>query len=89
MESINSSHNYFWQTKQITHLFLFMRSFRLQSSLEARLIACVEKIIYEGIEGWLYLVVKAEDLACSQLLIAHINLLNADMYHFHLAQPSP
>lgn len=67
-----------------------MRSFRLQSSLEARLIACVEQIIYEGSEGWLYLVVKAEaDLAGSQLLIAHINLLNADMYHFHLAQPSP
>lgn len=68
---------------------MFMRSFRLQCSLEARLIACVEKIIYEGSEGWLYLVVKAEDLACSQLLIAHINLLNADMYHFHLAKPPP
>lgn len=67
-----------------------MRSLCLQSSLEARLIvACVEKIIYEGSEGWLYLAVKAEDLACSQLLIAHINLLNADMYHFHLARPSP
>lgn len=31
---------------------------------------------------------KLEDLACSQLLIACINLLNADMYHFHLAQPT-
>lgn len=66
-----------------------MRSFRLQSSLEARLIACVEQIIYEGSEGFLYLVVKAEDLAGSQLLIAHINLLNVDMYHFRLTQPSP